>query len=608
MIGDCTTNLCGNTQTTTAQNVTLNSAGTVDVSGTVDFTGSDITNTGTFDVKDATVTGGTIDNTTTGNINLSGNNTISSDVINNGNTNVSSGTTTITGNISGNGSLTKDVSGELITTGSNTYSGDTSVSSSTLAAGAANTLSPNSNFTIDANGILDLAGYDQTIASLTNAGTVRLGKDQAGTTLTVNGDYVGKDGVLALNTVLGDDNSTTDKLVVGGNVSGNTTVQVTNVGGLGAQTTGNGIEIVGVGGTSTNDAFTLAGTHVDAGAYEYYLYKGNATGTGEDWYLRSQAQNNATAYRKEVPLYSAIGAQLREADRLMLANMHKRIGETPSVDDRAAWGRVISGRSKIEQNGAANAQTSGNYTGLQLGSDLWRSHSWRLGAYAGYLQGDLDVDGNAGGVNGSVGSNTTKSYFLGAYGNRTWDDGTYVDLVLQGGRHRVTVEPNNGNNSKLKGNGVTASVEVGKPFALGNSNWKIEPQAQIMHQWLDVDDSDISGATTVSHDHNNAWLFRVGARIQGEYAVGQGKMEPYARVNFYYSPNGGDRTTFTTSSSANTLSSGGHHGSTELALGTTYALNDAVKIYGELGHTWSNGGGTHNSAPINGSVGVKISW
>ncbi|WP_157103455.1 autotransporter outer membrane beta-barrel domain-containing protein, partial [Variovorax sp. WDL1] len=75
--------------------------------------------------------------------------------------------------------------------------------------------------------------------------------------------------------------------------SGRTTVQVVNLGGLGALTTGNGIELVSAlnGATttaqSTKDAFALQGGHVDAGAFEYRLQPGDAAGGGENWYLRS---------------------------------------------------------------------------------------------------------------------------------------------------------------------------------------------------------------------------------------------------------------------------------------------------------------------------------
>ena len=49
-----------------------------------------------------------------------------------------------------------------------------------------------------------------------------------GKTLTVKGNYVGNNGQLNIRTVLGDDKSATDRLIVEGNTSGSTTVYVKN--------------------------------------------------------------------------------------------------------------------------------------------------------------------------------------------------------------------------------------------------------------------------------------------------------------------------------------------------------------------------------------------
>jgi fibronectin-binding autotransporter adhesin len=88
-------------------------------------------------------------------------------------------------------------------------------------------------------------------------------------------------------------------VINGGAATGKTSVQVANLGGLGALTCGNGIEVIGAqnGATTTaqttKDAFALAGGHVDAGAYEYRLYAADASGAGENWYLRSSTRRHA---------------------------------------------------------------------------------------------------------------------------------------------------------------------------------------------------------------------------------------------------------------------------------------------------------------------------
>ena len=88
-----------------------------------------------------------------------------------------------------------------------------------------------------------------TLTSLTlNAGgTINFqhAEDAAWQTLTIKDDFIGNGGKLVFNTVLFDDTSETDKLIVEGNTSGHTGVEVNNIGGAGAQTV-EGIEIVSV--------------------------------------------------------------------------------------------------------------------------------------------------------------------------------------------------------------------------------------------------------------------------------------------------------------------------------------------------------------------------
>lgn len=130
------------------------------------------------------------------------------------------------------------------------------------------------------------------LASLENAGTLDVsdaGRALTGT-LTVNGNYTGQNGRLLLLSALGDDASASDRLVVAqGRISGSTRMIVSNAGGLGALTLGNGIEVVQAinGATSDSSAFSLQ-SPLSAGAYQYYLFKGGATaGSENSWFLRS---------------------------------------------------------------------------------------------------------------------------------------------------------------------------------------------------------------------------------------------------------------------------------------------------------------------------------
>jgi len=282
---------------------------------------------------------------------------------------------TLSGPISGVGALTKSGSAALILTGNNTYTGGTTITAGTLQLGdggttgsivgnVANngTLAFNRSDNVTYNGVIsgsgairhigsgmttltgDSSGFAGTtsvaagtlavngrlcgdvnvlaggrvqgtgfICTTTNAGVVAPGNSIG--TLTVVGNYTGTGGTIEIETVLGGDNSSTDRLVVTGNTAGTTTVRVINNGGTGAQTV-EGIKVVDVGGAS-NGVFTLQSDYIFqgqpaivAGAYSYTLQKnGVSTPTDGDWYLRSALTNPAPGtpsgplYQPGAPLY-----------------------------------------------------------------------------------------------------------------------------------------------------------------------------------------------------------------------------------------------------------------------------------------------------------------
>lgn len=342
--------------------------------------------------------------------------------------------------------------GTLTMSGANSYGGVTAITAGTLRAGVAGAFSAGSAHTVAAGATLDTAGLNQTVASLDNAGTVSLLGAAPGSRLTVNGAYVGHNGVLRIGTALGDSSSLTDRLVLdgaGASASGTTTVQVTNLGGLGALTTGDGIEVISAlnGATTTaqtpRNAFRLDGDHVDAGAYEYRLFAADANGAGENWFLRSSARTAGTAYRVEVPLFAALPEQLRLGNTVMLGNWHQRIGDgTGSGAERQTWARLISAARTVSQRGDVDPRSQGRLNGLQAGVDLWTQSNWRAGLYVGQLHGEMKVRGFASGIaDQAVGRNGLRSDYLGAYATYLSAGRLYVDTVLQGGRHRYGVSP-----------------------------------------------------------------------------------------------------------------------------------------------------------------------
>ena len=192
--------------------------------------------------------------------------------------------------ISGDGTVNV-LAGSTTLTAANSYSGATNVEAGALRAGALNTFSQNSAVMVASGGTLDLQGFSQTVSSLANAGLVNMGTGTAPGTVLTTATYTGSGGTMAINTLLGGDGSPSDKLVInGGTGTGATTMHVTNAGGTGAETTGNGIQVVEAsnGATTSASAFALATGELRGGAFDYDLFRGGASGTSpNDWFLRS---------------------------------------------------------------------------------------------------------------------------------------------------------------------------------------------------------------------------------------------------------------------------------------------------------------------------------
>jgi outer membrane autotransporter protein len=607
------------------------------------------TGTTTF-TADNSYTGGTI--ITGGTLQLGNGGTSGSvvgDIVNNATLIANrSNTLNLTGAISGSGALRQLGSGTTVLSGANSYSGATLVAAGTLKAGADHTFSAASAHTVASGATLETAGFHQRVASLDNAGTVNLLSAAAGSTLTVTGAYVGNGGVLQLGTVLGGSSSLSDRLVLSGpaaSASGSTTVRITNLGGLGAQTSGNGIEVVSArnGATttaqSTRDAFALADGHVDAGAYEYRLYAADAQGAGESWYLRSEATiapvapvdgdapTTTTAgstvklavppvtvptYRAEVPLFAALPAQLRQSDLGMLGNLHRRIGDEAAYGHagqaapRRAWARAVYGDLDIGQAGVAGAHSRGHVSGLQAGTDLLAIGNWRAGLYVGFQDGGADVSGNARGTLGRVGSTDLQSRYLGGYATWMAASGLYADAVLQAGRHRSTVRPDGNPSGSGKAESLTASIEAGRSFPLA-ANWTLEPQAQLIYQRTRFDDVLIGGAAVRQHA-DGGWIGRLGARIKGDISTGAGRLQPYVRANLYRASGGADVAEFIGPAATTRIGSASGYSAGEVAGGFTLAVTPATSLYGEVGRVFALGGDARVKSSVQGSVGVKLRW
>ena len=400
------------------------------------------------------------------------------------------------------------------------------------------------------------------VGTFTNAGTLTMLDGRAGDTATINGNFVGTGGTVALDTVIGTDGSLSDELVINGNASGSTRLAINNVGGTGGLTTANGIEVVDVTGTSTSDAFRLAAA-VGAGIYDYGLYYSSLTPNADDqnWYLRSTGELNAST--QTVRPYADTLVNFAEAT---LGTLEQRTGNRvwpngasqvaadlpsdqvmkyaatgPIIRGAGAWGRVGG------QYGSFDPKTGSPYTQslgfLQAGYEGTAAETTAgdvtVGAFATVGTSNAQVDITHDPVTGAVRSNgkiTSTGYGLGA--NLTWlgDDGFYADGIGQFTWYDTDLSNKAGGSNS--GWSSVLSLEAGKRFEMG-SGWAIVPQTQLA--WTHVDFSPFTDTNDapVSMGDGDSLKGRVGVRVENLTSwwnvIGPAKrLQLYGVVNLSY--------------------------------------------------------------------------
>ena len=387
--------------------------------------------------------------------------------------------------------------------GTNNYTGTTTVSSgATLNTEVASGFSPKSNFIVNGGGTLSLGTTNQTVKSLQNDGTLTFNDNAL--TMNVTNDYTTNGGLINMYTTLGDDSSTTDKLVVGGNTSGTGTISVTNDGGTGAQTV-EGIKLVDVSGTS-GATFTLA-SPVQAGAYEYQLFQGGtSTPTDGDWYLRSSLV--PTPVTPTTPIYrpgtsNYVSGQTANAEQgfLGLSTLHERMNEQQVVSsDKQTWARYYGNNES--NDGKTRFDYDQHINAVQIGQDLYSKttdngvdkHSGVMFDYSYSNVSFADSIREAALLNNETGTMKGTSYGLGGYYTALKGDESYLDVVGMVSKLENKYKDTYGMKSTQDGYRLGLSVEAGKKLVeLGK--WKVEGQGQLAYQYTNYSDfnDDISG-------------------------------------------------------------------------------------------------------------------
>lgn len=563
------------------------------------------------------------------------------------------------------GGLTKTGDGSLTLSGKTLWTGDTRIDSGELVLDGSNggaqlvsNVIGQDNTALSLRNGATLTGWiDPTDVNIDSASTWNMTADSlvddvnlagtlnfvapstlpmsAGRTLTAN-NWNGQGGTVVLNTVLGNDTSVTDNIVVNGNTSGNTFVKVNNAGGNGDWTL-NGIRVVEVKGLS-DGTFTKSGRIV-AGAYDYSLEK-----KGADWYLTNQYVAPPTEPKTPVtpdkpvspktpdvpgkpvvrPESASYTANLMAANTMFNTRLHDRLGEPQYTDAltgekkvTSMWLRQVGGHNRFKDSSGQISTQSNRYV-VQLGGDIaqWSPDElqrWHLGVMAGYGRNSSNSRSN---VTGYRSEGTVSGYSAGLYATWYQNDetrqGMYLDSWAQYGWFDNDVKGQDIQNESYKSCGLTASLEAGYTHKLGEftgsqgslNAWYIQPQAQVIWMGVTADDHRESNGTRVSGEGENNVQTRLGMRtfLKGHSKIDDGKnrtFQPFVEANWIHNTE-----KFGVRMDGMRVSQDGSQDVGELKTGVEGQLNPHLNLWGNVGVQIGDKGYSDTSA----MVGVKYSF
>ena len=204
-----------------------------------------------------------------------------------------------------------------------------------------------------------------------------------------------------------------------------------------------------------------------------------------------------------------------------LSTLHERRGENAlDVNNKKgqAWARIIGQHSKDEGKERFNYET--DIYGVQAGYDFNIKNSEDGNRYTGFYftntTASTDFYDRYRAENGIIASDKytgkvkTKDFSFGLTTTKYYNNGFYLDLVGQLSFINNKYNSRDGVSAKQRGNALAFSVEGGKNYGLG-SNWTIEPQAQLIYQYLNLKDFN-DGVREVHYGNDSALRARLGFR------------------------------------------------------------------------------------------------
>ena len=602
---------------------------------------------------------GTVDYS--GNLDLQGANSVAVQTLNNGTANLNNATVKANGDAlrANAGNNTINVNGGTVTGTTNVFNSVAGTNSLVATNGAVlngvMSLAAGTSSVELANGTTWNNTGNSTVTSLDNAGTVAFATPTIAAvgnykTITVNGDYTGNNGKLVVNTLWNSDaDKDSDHLIIKGTASGKTVVSTPNgiIGNITkttAQQFSSDVVTVEqpaanaagqqVGQPDGNAVFTGTADTTNAGQAQLVL---KSTAGGKNVYAWTLYATPAPApapapghyiFAPGVSAYTLMPQVNQEIGyNTLSATLHERRGENQimawdecaTCGDQAkgqTWARLL-GRG-LNSDGKERFNFETKMGGVQIGHDFAIRRNDKgghnlTGVFAAYTHATTDFFDRYRAVGGVVvddkftGEGKTDAVSLGVSNTYYAQNGSYLDLVGQVSWLRNNYKARDSVSVKQNGWGAGLSAEVGRPFALGEraeneGGWMIEPQAQLMYQYVDLKNFN-DGIRQVEQNGQHGLRGRLGARLAYNAPNSNLRTNTFYAVanvwNDFIKPRNIHIGADSVSEKRNTTWG-------ELGLGAQLPLGKNAYLYGDARYERNLGGAKRDG--YRGTVGFKYTW
>ena len=381
---------------------------------------------------------------------------------------------------------------------------------------------------------------------------------------------------------------------------------------------------------NTRSTFTGTAKTTGAGELQLVSHKDDKGVTEYFWTLTTPNQDK-TIITPSAPAYTLVPRQNLESGYAMLDTLHQRRGENQTLSwdkqgsywqdvEKQSWGRVIGKHLKLDGKERFGFKT--NMYGFQVGHDFdvktKQDDEGKLtrrftGLYFGALRSHSKFYDEYRAKNGIVIADKLTSHVkttalnLGVTDTRYNENGTYIDWVGQLSWLNNRYSSVDGTSAKNHGWGAALSVETGRPYALGKDktnngdSWILEPQAQLIAQYLRL--GDFNDGTRAVSQKGYGLRGRVGFRLAYNKPNDKQRTRTYYFIgNIWHD----FKATGNALIGRDKLTEKFDRTWWELGLGSQFSLSENTYLYADARYEKSFNSNRHKG--YQGTVGVKYSW